>query len=127
MKYSIIGTGNMAWYLAGKLHDAEHECLGVYGRNNIKATELANAVNTKAYNAISDIKDNGDVCIIAISDSNVGEVASQLSFQNTVLLHTAGAVGIETLSAAAPNNGVLWTMYSIVKGSYPEHRNIPCI
>lgn len=127
MNYSIIGTGNMAWWLAAKLHDAGHICIGIYGRNKVKAKALAEYAGGKVYSSFKEISDDGDVCIIAVSDSSVAEIAAKLRFQNTTLLHTAGAVSQDVLSNSANHYGVLWLMYSMVKGRFPEHRNIPTI
>lgn len=127
MKYQIIGTGNTAWFLAKRLSAQGHKCIRVYGRNITKAKALADSVNTTATNKLSDIKDDADCCFIAISDHAIAEIAKQLSFNNTVLIHTAGSVDRSILSEAAPNNGVIWPIYSINKSNLPTHRDIPCI
>lgn len=127
MKFSIIGTGNMAWFLGKRLTEAGHTCAGVYGRNADKATELVNAIGGEVYPSQAAIKDDHELCLLAVSDDAVAAVAEQLSFNNTVLLHTAGSVPVHTLNNAARHNGVLWPVYSIIKEELPGHRDIPCI
>lgn len=127
MVYSIIGTGNIAWLLATQLQAAGHTCAGIYSRNADAAHSLAEMVKTRAYSSIQDIQDNTDCCIIAVADHAIGEIASQLRFSNTTLIHTAGAVDTDILSSAAIHYGVLWPVYSIVKGNLPAHRNIPVV
>ncbi len=127
MTYRIIGTGNTAWFMATKLSSAGHTCLGIYGRNNDNAAELANAVNANPYNITSPVADDADVCIIAISDYAIADVALQLKFDKTVLVHTAGAVDINAISGSAQHSGVIWPLYSIVKNNLPVERNIPTI
>ncbi|HLO72166.1 MAG TPA: DUF2520 domain-containing protein [Flavipsychrobacter sp.] len=125
MTYYIIGTGNTAWFMATKLHAAGHLCKGIYGRDITKAEELANTINANAYELIDGIPDNADVCILAVSDSAIEEISGKLSFNNTLLLHTAGAVSSSVLKDAAKNYGVIWPIYSITKHQLPETRNIP--
>ncbi|WP_276134219.1 Rossmann-like and DUF2520 domain-containing protein [Polluticoccus soli] len=127
MNYNLIGSGNTAWFFANKLSAAGHKCLGVYSRNKQTATELANEIQATVYDSLNDINDSADVCIIAISDHAIADIASSLSFRETVLLHTAGSVDISALGNAAIHQGVIWPIYSILKHKLPEHRNIPTV
>ncbi len=127
MLFSIIGTGNMAWFMAKRLSSAGHTCLAVYGRNQLAVTELAHEVNATPVYKLEDIKDNADACIIAISDHEIEHIASLISLPHTVLVHTAGAIDSNLLAKAGPNYGVLWPAYSLLKSDLPTHRNIPCI
>jgi len=127
MTFSIIGTGNIAWFLAKRLTTAGHECMGIYGRNNAAAVELAEWIQAKPYQEIGDIRDGDvDICFIAVSDHSIASVAPKLYFTKTMLVHTAGSVDISILSAAATDYAVLWPVYSILKADLPNHRNIPC-
>lgn len=125
MTYYIVGTGNTAWFLATKLYAAGHLCKGIYGRDIAKATELANTINTNAYELTIGIPDDADACILAVSDNAIEEISGKLGFSKTLLLHTAGAVSSSVLKAAAKNYGVIWPIYSITKHQIPETRNIP--
>jgi predicted short-subunit dehydrogenase-like oxidoreductase (DUF2520 family) len=127
MNFNIIGTGNTAWFMAKRLKAAGHTCVGIYGRNPASANALADAINCPVYNSIADIHDEADCCIIAISDHAIESIVVQLSFQNTVLVHTAGSVMADVLSVATADYGVLWPIYSILKDDLPQHRNIPTV
>jgi predicted short-subunit dehydrogenase-like oxidoreductase (DUF2520 family) len=127
MKYSVIGTGNTAWFIAKKMYDAGHQCTAIYGRDGDKTTALANTVSGTAKLIQDGVADDVDVCIIAISDNAIAEVCKYISLTKTLLLHTAGAVSIEVLQEAAINYGVLWPIYSIVKNNLPDTRNIPTV
>jgi predicted short-subunit dehydrogenase-like oxidoreductase (DUF2520 family) len=63
---------------------------------------------------------------VAVSDIAIGKVAVRLSFKQTMLVHTAGAVDLDILKQASKDRAVLWPVYSILKNSLPAHRNIPC-
>lgn len=127
MNFNLIGSGNTAWFFAQKLCAAGHTCKGIYSRNRETATELAQELNSPIYQSFEEIKDDADVCIIAISDHAIQEISKQLSFRDTVLLHTAGSVDMDVLSDAAKYIGVIWPVYSIIKYKLPEHRHIPCV
>ena len=127
MTFSIIGTGNIAWFFGNRLVAGRHKCTGVYSRNIDAAKEMAGALIADRFGAIADIGDDtADICFLAVSDSAIAQVAKQLSFKNTVLVHTAGAVGLDSISGAANDCAVLWPVYSILKTNMPNHRNIPC-
>lgn len=127
MTFSIIGSGNIAWFLGSRLLAGRHECTGVYARNTDAAKTLAESLLCDRYGAISEIEDGAaDICFLAVSDTAIAGVAGIISLQKTVLVHIAGAVDIDTLKQAAANRAVLWPVYSILRNSPPDHRNIPC-
>ncbi len=127
MTYSIIGTGNIACFLGARLRASGHQCIGIYGRKKEVAELLADTCYAEKYSTIDDVYDgDADVCFLAVADVAIPIVADQLSFKKTVLIHTAGAVGIESLKDAARDYGVLWPIYSILKNNQPMHREIPC-
>ena len=127
MTFNIIGTGNIAWFLGTRLVTARHQCTGVYSRNEDAAKAFAEALLCDKYGPVSAIEDGAaDVCFLCVSDVAIGLVAGQLSFKQTVLVHTAGAVGLGTIKTAANDCAVLWPVYSILKNNLPTHRKIPC-
>jgi predicted short-subunit dehydrogenase-like oxidoreductase (DUF2520 family) len=127
MTFHIIGTGNIAWFFGKRLMAGGHICKGVFGRNVDAAKDLADTLLSDIYGTIGDLKEGGaDFCFIAVSDIAIGKVAAQISFKNTLLIHTAGSVAIEAIMPSAKDCAVLWPIYSIQKGNLPAHRNIPC-
>jgi predicted short-subunit dehydrogenase-like oxidoreductase (DUF2520 family) len=127
MTFSVIGTGNIAWFLGKRLMSAGHSCTGVFGRNTEAARELADVLISNSYGSIADVKDGtADICFLTVSDIAIGKVAAQLSLKETVLVHTAGSVSIDAILQATKDAAVLWPVYSIQKANLPAHRNIPC-
>ena len=127
MKFDIIGTGNIAWFLGTRLVTARHKCTGVYSRDVNKAKAFAEALLCEKYGTIDELQDGkADVCFMAVSDAAIPSVAAQLSLTQTVLVHTAGAVTIDSIVDAAADCAVVWPVYSILKNNLPAHRNIPC-
>ncbi len=126
MTFNIIGTGNVALFLGKKLTAAGNKCTGVFGRNLKAAEELSGNLLSNNFGSISDVNKDADVCFIAVSDNAISNVASQISLTKTVLVHTGGAVVIQSIMSAAKDCAVLWPIYSIQKNNIPSHRNIPC-
>lgn len=127
MTFSIIGSGNIAWFFGNRLVTGRHHCAGVYARSNDAARQLAESLMSDKFGAINKIADgDADVCFLAVADTAIEEIASQLSFKQTMLVHTAGAVSLDAIKPAAKERGVLWPVYSILKSNPPGHRNIPC-
>jgi len=127
MTFSIIGTGNIAWFFGHRLMAGRHHCTGVYARDKKAAQQLAEELLSDNYGDITDIRDgDADICFLAVSDIAIGKVAALLAFKQTVLVHTAGAVDMDAIKQAAKDRAVLWPIYSILKNNLPTHRNIPC-
>ncbi len=127
MTFSIIGTGNIAWFFGNRLVTGRHHCAGVYARDKEAAKKLAEALLSDKYGDINEVQDeDADVCFLAVSDHAISQVASGLSLKHTMLVHTAGAVDLDIISCAATDCAVLWPVYSILKHHLPDHRNIPC-
>lgn len=125
MTYTIIGTGNMAWFLVRRLKAAGYICNGVYGRNEEKSRALAAFANSVFISDLQAVKGPSDCCIIAVTDRAIEGIARELFFKSTVVIHTAGTVSIDLLSSE--NKGVLWPVYSILKNDLPKHTNIPIV
>ena len=71
MTFSIIGSGNIAWFLGGRLAAAGHRCSGIYSRNTDAAMELADVLNCIAYRDVAQIKDEeADLCFVAVKAWN---------------------------------------------------------
>jgi predicted short-subunit dehydrogenase-like oxidoreductase (DUF2520 family) len=127
MTFSIIGTGNIAWFFGTRLVAGRHHCTGVYARDTAAAKKLADTLLSDHSGAIDDIQDgHADICLLAVSDIAIGKIAARLSFKQTMVIHTAGAVRIDAIKDMAIDCAVLWPIYSILKTSMPTHRDIPC-
>ena len=126
MKFSIIGSGNIAWFFGKRIAAAGHKCVGVYGRNEVAAKELADALLSGRCGNISELRDgDADVCFLAVSDSAISKVAPMLSLKQTILVHMAGAMEMDIIKNAASDCAVLWPVYSITRLNPPAHREIP--
>jgi len=127
MTFSIIGTGNIAWFFGKRLAAGGHRCKAIYGRDAIAVGELAEALLSIKSGGLDTIKDgDADVCFIAVSDQAIAQIAGGISFKKTVLVHTAGALSIDAIKDSATDCAVLWPVSSVTKTNLPAYRNIPC-
>ena len=123
MKVVIIGTGNTATVLGKKILEAGHEIIQVIGRNFENVNYLASRLNAgSAYN-VRYINLSADIYIIAVSDSAIGSVASQLKLKDKIAVHTAAAVSKDALAACSKHFGVLYPLQTLVK----EMETIPAV
>ena len=126
MTFSIIGTGNIAWFFGKRLASGGHRCKGVFGRDETATRTLADALLSSRWGNISDVRDDdADVCFVAVSDNAIGDVVRKLQFKKTVLVHMSGAQPLSIISGAAQDCAVLWPVYSILKNNIPTHREVP--
>ncbi len=126
MTFSIIGSGNIAWFFGKRLAASGHQCKGVYGRNSQTVKELADALLAPKNGEVTDIRDeDADVCFLAVSDTAVETVAAKLAFKKTVLVHMAGALPLDIIKKAAKDHAVLWPIYSILRNNTRSDRDIP--
>lgn len=125
MQFSIVGTGNIAWFLGNRLSMAGHNCSYVYGRNEEKASALAKALIARPTNSFQMIGAEDDAVILAVPDYSISEVSRKLTYSKPVIIHSSGFTGLDAIMQ--PNKGVIWPIYSIRKGQLPTHRAIPLI
>jgi len=123
MKITIIGAGNIAYFMAMRLQAAGHQILEVYARRKEAADPLAGLTGSRS---VADIKQlhAADVFLFALPDGVLKAVSDAVPFkEGGVCLHCSGTQPVEVLDAA--DAGVLWPLYSINKAHLPEETNVP--
>src|SRR5690606_38359820 len=96
----------------------------IYGRQRLEAARLANQVKARAVSEIKELQET-DLCLVAVSDGAIAELAESLSFEHSLVVHHAGSVPIQVLAPCSPNRGVLWPILSIHKSNPPTIRSFP--
>lgn len=89
---SIIGTGNLAFHLGTSLVDEGVQIDYVFGRNEEKATALANRLHARSANKISEIE--SDLVLICVSDDAISEIIAQFPEQQKIA-YTSGSVELD--------------------------------
>lgn len=124
MTYYLIGSGNIAWFMASRMQAGGHTCSGLMGRNKEETAALAREFNIPV---VQRINDGADACLLAVSDNAIHDVAATLQLNSTVLIHHSGSVAMSPLAIGAARTGVVWPIYSILKNNLPVHRQFPCL
>ncbi|MBK7099715.1 MAG: DUF2520 domain-containing protein [Sphingobacteriales bacterium] len=115
MEIVIIGSGNVAAVLGRKFVAAGHKIIQVFGRNASAASELAYEWDTASTNYSSLINNEADVYIIAVSDTSIAEVVSDLHLPRKVVAHTAASVEKDILKSVTEDYGVFYPLQSLRK------------
>lgn len=110
MQVTLIGSGNMATVLGRMLVRGGHIIRQVYSRQSAHAALLANELGGMAVADIAAVDAEADLYLVCVTDGAIPLVAAELQVGSRLLVHTAGAVGKDTLSSASTRYGVLWPM-----------------
>lgn len=124
----ILGAGNVAWHLSHSLSSIGVKITQVYNRTPEKGRILAESVGAGFTDRIDDIDRNAGLTILSISDDAISDVAASLGFlRSGVLVHTAGSVPMEVLSAHAANYGVIYPLMTFTKDRTLNFSRIPVL
>jgi len=115
MDIVIIGTGNVAYALAGLIKKSDHILLEVSGRNTAQLKKITEAFDTPA-SSIPNLTKDADLYIVAISDDALYNISDWLTLEKKLVVHTAGSVSKEVLQKVSRNYGVLYPLQSLKAG-----------
>jgi predicted short-subunit dehydrogenase-like oxidoreductase (DUF2520 family) len=120
MKFYLLGTGNVARFVADRAVTAGWECTGVWGRNKAAAQKLAALLKAPVVENILELSNPADIVLLALSDGAIAEVAPLLPLQKeTTVVHFSGTLPLGAL-LPHPNRAVCWPVYSIAGEISPE-------
>jgi predicted short-subunit dehydrogenase-like oxidoreductase (DUF2520 family) len=121
VKISIIGFGNVAQHLASAFWaDPDIELLQVFSR---KETAPSLPFSAEMIHNLADLKE-ADLYIIAVSDSNVAEVSSQLPLRDKLVAHTSGSLPLESLDSKN-RKAVFYPLQTFSKNKRVDFRDVP--
>ncbi|MCG9792654.1 Rossmann-like and DUF2520 domain-containing protein [Flavobacterium algicola] len=126
VKVVIIGSGNLAQHLIVAFQEAAKsgksvQFLQAYARNPNHLLHLLpiDAV-TSDFNNLKE----ADIYIIAVSDNAIHTVASQLPFEDKLVVHTSGAMPMNTIPSKN-RKGVFYPLQTFTKGKKVDFNGIP--
>lgn len=107
----IIGRGNVASHLQTWLSEAGYE---------------VSETNPRTFEGF---KPNADLCIVAVTDSAIDEVArkadAMLENSKAIIVHNSGTVPLAELGELSHHAGVLYPMQTFTKGRKLQYNHIP--
>lgn len=117
----------MGHHLGKVLKEKGHEIGQVFSRKLDKASNLANLLDARAVNNLSEIESGAEVYIIAVSDQAIDDVSDQLSLKRGVVAHTSGAASIDLLGKHL-QYGSFYPLQTFTPNRQPNWQEIPiCI
>lgn len=123
MNISIIGSGNLAWFMAMRWQKAGHRIVEICSRNPENAQALASVVGATVCEHQRELSPKADVFLFALPDSVLAEQIHQFPLENKVIIHGAGTQPIGIFKGG--NSGVIWPLFSLQKSDLPATRDIP--
>ena len=120
--FAIIGSGNVAHFLAHILTEKGLTISQVHSRNSVSGNSLAQKANAKFEEEITSI--NAGVIFIAVQDEQIESCLKQLP-HSSILLYTSGTVD---LAPIFPQNcGVFYPLQTFSKNNYSIPFNGPIL
>lgn len=119
MKVSIIGAGNVSWYLSSQLslHDAIH--LEVHHRSELNPTW--NSFSNISFKKSHKISSDSDFVIFTVSDDSLLDAIESFQYATEqVILHVSGTHPMDILGSKNHNYyGVLYPLQTVSMGRKP--------
>ena len=125
MKFTLIGSGNVANYLAIKLNNKPNSVSQIYSRNKKTGRVLANSVNCEFVSDINKLNSESDAIIITVNDDEILNITKQIKSNNSLVIHTSGATSLNGLTKCSSNIGVIYPLISISKTEKDLPDNYP--
>jgi predicted short-subunit dehydrogenase-like oxidoreductase (DUF2520 family) len=125
LNFCFIGAGNLATHLSKALYHNGFRILQVYSRTEKSAKKLAEAISSKYTTSVNEIDKTTDIYIVALKDSAVAGVLSQINFNNKLVVHCSGSLPLSALERYSGNFGVLYPLQTFSKERDVDFKEIP--
>jgi len=113
MKVVIIGSGNVATVMGGRIIEAGHPIIQVVARREEPAVRLATEWKCGYTTRWEEVSRDADLYIVALSDRALEGLGGVLQLPGKLVLHTAGAVAGSVLLEVSAHSGVLYPLQSL--------------
>lgn len=128
MKITIVGSGNVASWLAFTLNKSCVCVKQVYGRSLSSATRVASLCGAEVVDRLSDLDTDSDYYLFSLKDDAYAEVLSSIPFQMSCAVHTAGSLPQSVFDGHARHYGVLYPFQTISETADFDSLKVPlCI
>lgn len=124
-KVSIIGSGNIAHWMAYAITCQGMKLQQVFSRQMEHAESLAQKYKASAIDDLSQLDSSADLYIFSIKDDSLEDVLKLLPFKLSLAVHTAGALSVSLLKDYAQNYGIVYPCQSMNKGMDFEGVEVP--
>lgn len=127
MKVVFIGAGNVATHMATAMSACGFNVIQIYSRTDESARILASKIgeSTTYTNQISNINPNADIYIFSLKDSVLQEIASSITPNSGIWVHTAGSMPLEIFEGLNQHYGVIYPLQTFSKNKPLDWSNVP--
>ena len=125
LNFCFIGAGNLATHLSKAFQNKGFGISQVYSRTRLSAMELANTLSVNYVTSADEIDVNSDIFFVALKDSTVDEVLSQINFGNKLIVHCSGSLPLSILKKYSENIGVFYPLQTFSKSRDVDFSEIP--
>jgi predicted short-subunit dehydrogenase-like oxidoreductase (DUF2520 family) len=125
LNFCFIGAGNLATHLSKAFKNRGFEISQVYSRTRLSAKELAKELSVNYVTSADEIDVNSDIFFVALKDSAVDEVLSQINFGNKLIVHCSGSLPLSALNKYSENIGVFYPLQTFSKEREVDFSEIP--
>ena len=125
LRFCFIGAGNLATQLAKALQIEGNFIAQVYSRTEKSARELGEILSAKYVTEVGSIDCSADVYFVALKDSAVEVVLSQMDFGDKLVVHCSGSLPLSVLDKHSKNTGVFYPLQTFSKTRNVDFRTIP--
>jgi predicted short-subunit dehydrogenase-like oxidoreductase (DUF2520 family) len=123
---ALIGSGNVAAWIAHRLRDSREFRIGqVYSRHLDHARRIADGVQAEAIDDIGQLSPEASLYLFSVADDAYGELLPRIPFTMPVALHTAGSVSQRVFEDHAREYGVLYPLQTFSKDTVYEGLQVP--
>lgn len=113
---ALIGSGNVATWVASKLADSKEFAIGqVYSRNLDHARALADRVGAEAIDDLRKLNPACEIFLFALRDDAYPDILKEIPFRMPLALHTAGSVSQHIFKNYADSYGVVYPLQTLSK------------
>ena len=113
MNIVIIGTGNVATYLAFSFAKSNIKISQLIGRNKEEVKKIGNKLKIPYTSDYNKINSTADAYIIAISDDYIKQISTKKKLKNKFIINTSGTKSIEEIQS--DKKGVLYPVQTMKK------------
>lgn len=125
---SIVGSGNVGTHMALAFHAAGHTIRQVFSRSLDHAQLLAARVGAQAIDKPQQLDTDIDVCLLAVGDDALYDLALDLRLPHTLVLHTSGSTPMKVLAPVSARHGVMWSPQTFIRDIAMDYSTLPiCI
>ncbi|MBA5793544.1 DUF2520 domain-containing protein [Flavobacterium sp. xlx-214] len=119
---NIIGSGNVAYHLIKKIQHSTHfKLMNVAVRSKEKNQEfITNDLMVTSIAALQPV----DITIISVSDDAIEHVSEQITYTNSLVVHTSGTTNMQVLSNKN-KKGVFYPLQTFSKQKQIDFTKVP--